>query len=224
MLSQRYPNKSWAMDYNPATLRNHVDWLLGEHVAEPRAVSPSGEEAEGPSWPVVLRYELEVRKKAMRQINMFGVSLATAFAAGRRSDELRTRYFITPLALGGTQKKQQDNRPAEERSQKQKVQQPRQQPSTQSGPKRKGARQRAAKRQFEAGSTLTETRDTTKLEGYVLTLSIKVTMGSLNVSRSKVRRDAREGSLASISTSVRTASVLTRTRSVPSTLNRVRPT
>ena len=53
--------------------------------------------------------------------------------------------------------------------------------------------------------------DTTKLEGYVLTLSIKVTMESLSASRSKVRRDAREGSLASISTSVRTASVLTRT-------------
>ena len=119
-------------------------------------MSPSGEEAVGPSWPVVLRYELEVRKEAMRQINMFGVSLATAFAAGRRSDELRTRYLVTPLVLRGTQKKQQDNRPAEERSQKQKVQQPRQQPSTQSGPKRKGAKQRAAKRQSKAGSTLTQ--------------------------------------------------------------------
>ena len=57
---------------------------------------PLGEEAVGPSWPVVLRHELEVRKKAMRQINMFGVSLSTAFAAGRRSDELRTKYLITP--------------------------------------------------------------------------------------------------------------------------------
>ena len=156
MLSQRYPNKSWAKDYDPATLRNHVDWLLGEHVAELRAVSPSGEEAIGPSWPVVLRYELEVRKEAMRQINMFSVSLATAFAAGRRSDELRTRYLITPLALGGTQKKQQDNRPTEERTQKQKYQQPRQQPSSQSGPKKKGVRQRAAKRQREAALTSTE--------------------------------------------------------------------
>ena len=40
-----------------------------------------------------------------------GGALAAVFATGRRSDELRTRYLITPLAL--------DNRPAEERTQKQ---------------------------------------------------------------------------------------------------------
>ena len=41
---------------------------------------------------------------------MNGASLATAFAAGRKSDELRTRYLITPLALGGTPKGTQEPR------------------------------------------------------------------------------------------------------------------
>ena len=130
-----------------------LDWLLGEQVAELRAVTPSGEEAINPSWHVVLRYELEVRKEAMRQLNMCGVSPAAAFAAGRRSDELRTRNLITPLALGGSQRRVQDNRPAEERTQKQRAQQPRHQPPTHSGQKRKGAKQRAAKRQMEASTS-----------------------------------------------------------------------
>ena len=73
-------------------------------------MTPSGQESICPAWPVVLRYELEVRKEAMRQLNMNGASLATAFAAGRKSDELCTRYLITPLALGGTPKGTQEPR------------------------------------------------------------------------------------------------------------------
>ena len=49
---------------------------------------------------------------------MCGVTLAAAFAAGRQNDELRTRNLITPLALGGTQRRQ-DSRPAEEQHHKQ---------------------------------------------------------------------------------------------------------
>ena len=93
-------------------LRSHVDWLLGDDVAELKAMTPAGHESICPAWPVVVRYGLEVRKEAMRQLNMCGASLATAFAAGRQSDELRTRYLVTPLALGGTPKRLQETRPA----------------------------------------------------------------------------------------------------------------
>ena len=112
MLCQRYPNKSWAIGYQQSMLRSHVDWLLGDDVAELKAMTPAGHESICPAWPVILRYELEVRKEAMRQLNMCGASLATAFAAGRQSDELRTRYLVTPLALGGTPKRLQETRPA----------------------------------------------------------------------------------------------------------------
>ena len=61
MMCQRYPNKSWAIGYDQAMLRSHVDWLLGDEVAELRAMTPSGHESICPAWPVVLRYELEVR-------------------------------------------------------------------------------------------------------------------------------------------------------------------
>ena len=86
MMCQRYPNKPWAVGYEPSMLRSHVDWLLGDEVAELRAMTPSGQESICPAWPAVLRCELEVRKEAMRQLNMNGVSLATAFASGRKNE------------------------------------------------------------------------------------------------------------------------------------------
>ena len=80
----------------------------------------SGLESICPAWSVVLRYELEVRKEAMRQLNMNGASLVTAFASGRKNDELRTRYLVTPGATRG----QQEPRPAD-------AQQPRNKPQVQ---------------------------------------------------------------------------------------------
>ena len=81
MMCQRYPNKSWAVGYEQPMLRSRVDWLLGDEVAELRAMTPSSHESISSAWPGVLRYELEVRKEAMRQLNMNGVNLATALAA-----------------------------------------------------------------------------------------------------------------------------------------------
>ena len=37
----------------------------------------------------------------MRRINMCGNTLADSISLARHSDELRTRYLVTPLALGG---------------------------------------------------------------------------------------------------------------------------
>ena len=100
-------------------LRSHVDWLLGDEVAELRAMTSSGQES---IWPGLwFRHELEVRKEAMRQLNTNGVSLPTAFASGRKNDELPTRYLITPLALGGATRDTKMLRPSD-------AQQPRNKP------------------------------------------------------------------------------------------------
>ena len=147
VLSQRYPNKHWSREYDPATLRSHVDWLLGDNVAELRAVTPSGEESVSPAWSVIVRYELEVRKEAMRQLNMNGVTLAEAFAAGRRSDELRTRYLVTLLALGGTQRRHQEARPEAVRPNTKPQQQNQAQPRQGTKRKQTSKDRRAAKRQ-----------------------------------------------------------------------------
>ena len=110
MMSQRYPNKHWARHFDPAHLRNHVDWLLGDSVAQLKAVTATGQESVSPAWPVVLRFELELRKEAMKLMNMSSVTIAEALSAARHSDELRTCFLITPLALGGGQKQEQETR------------------------------------------------------------------------------------------------------------------
>ena len=109
-MSQRYPDKHWSRNFDPAHLRNHVGWLLGDSVAQLKAVPATWRESVSPAWPVVLRIELELRKEAMRMMNMHSVTIAEAFSAARRSDELRTRYLIAPLALGGSQRPQQEPR------------------------------------------------------------------------------------------------------------------
>ena len=128
MMCQRYPNKHWARNYDPAHFRNHVDWLLGDSVAQIKAVTATGQESVSPAWPVVLRYGLELRKEAMKLMNMASVTLAEALAAARRNDELRTCFLITPLALGGGQRQQQevrrDERPTDRTKTKPPVSQP----------------------------------------------------------------------------------------------------
>ena len=143
-LCQRYSNKTWAEGYEQTLLRNHGDWPLGEEVAELKTPTPSGEESISPAWPVVLRYKLEVRKGARRQLSMNGTTLAAAFAAGRRGGELRKRYLVTPLSLGGTQGGQQETRPAD-------VRQPRPKPQPQ--PKqRRGFRQDSSDEKQRGGN------------------------------------------------------------------------
>ena len=136
MMCQRYPNKHWARNYDPAHFRNHVDWLLGDSVAQLKAVTATGQESVSPAWPVVLRYELELRKEVMKLLNMASVTLAEALAAARRNDELRTCFLITPLALGGGQRQQQEARRDEKPTDRTKTKQPVPQPQPKASGKR----------------------------------------------------------------------------------------
>ena len=140
----------------------------------------------------MLRYELEVCKEAMRQLNMCG----DHFCGREETDELRTRYLVTPLALGGTQRRQQDNRPAEERTQTQRPQQPRQQPQTHQAE----SSQEAVGGQHEA-----------------LTRSTRRTTASICFSFQNPKGCSRGQSCKH-----RHICAVTRTTSVPSTLNLVR--
>ena len=77
-----------------------MDWLLGDEVAELRAVASEGTDSVKPSWQTIFRYELEVREEAMRRINMCGLNVKEALWQARNSDDLRTSFLVTPLALG----------------------------------------------------------------------------------------------------------------------------
>ena len=75
--------------------------LLGDDVFDLRAVAAEGKDSVKSTWESILRYELEIRKEALRRNNMCGSTRADGISPGRHSDDLPTRYLVTPLALGG---------------------------------------------------------------------------------------------------------------------------
>jgi len=84
-------------DYTVSVFERHVDYLLGDQcwlIGEANSTM-----AAGPSWELLMKYELELRKYAVRRVNETGKTLAEAMEEARHSIEHRTSYFITPLAM-----------------------------------------------------------------------------------------------------------------------------
>ena len=48
MLCARYPNEAWALNYQPAVFRDHVDWLLGDDVFDLGAAAAEGKDSVNP--------------------------------------------------------------------------------------------------------------------------------------------------------------------------------
>jgi len=84
-------------DYTVSVFERHVDYVLGDDcwlIGEANATM-----AGGPTWDLLMKYELELRKFAIRRVNEGGKTLAEAMEEARHSIEHRTNYFITPLAM-----------------------------------------------------------------------------------------------------------------------------
>jgi len=84
-------------DYTVQVFERHVDYILGDECFLIGEANPTM--ACGPTWDLLMKYELEVRKLAIRRVNEGGATLAEAMTAARQSIEHRTSYFITPLAM-----------------------------------------------------------------------------------------------------------------------------
>jgi len=84
-------------DYTVQVFERHVDYLLGDMCLLIGEANPTM--ACGPTWDLLMKYELELRKFAVRRVNEGGRTLAEAMEEARNSIEHRTSYFITPLAM-----------------------------------------------------------------------------------------------------------------------------
>jgi len=84
-------------DYTPQVFEKHVDYVLGDDCYLIGEANPTM--ACGPTWDLLMKYEFEVRRLAMRRVNEGGSTLAEAMEHARRSVEHRTNFFITPLAM-----------------------------------------------------------------------------------------------------------------------------
>jgi len=86
-------------DYSTDVFAKHVEYVLGDECLLIGEANPTM--SCTPSWDLLMKYEMEIRKLAVRKVNEGGFTLAEGMAFARTSVEHRTSYFITPLAMPG---------------------------------------------------------------------------------------------------------------------------
>jgi len=97
MVHLKGAGRSILQDYKVGVFDSHVDYILGDECMLIAEANPTM--SVGPSWELLMKYEYEVRKLAIRKVNEGGCTLAEGMAQARASVTHRTSYFITPLAM-----------------------------------------------------------------------------------------------------------------------------
>ncbi len=97
----RHPSHRALHDLHDKTFTSHVEFLLGEEVMKLTARDDSGNVIGKLTWRAFLQYEWETRHWVCGEVNHGRHTLASAFAAVRNDQLLRTKFLITPLATSG---------------------------------------------------------------------------------------------------------------------------
>ena len=97
LLKIRSPNTPWLAGLHPYDFDLHVEHVLGEQIAGLKIESRAG--ILRPTLNLVLEYEYQVRKKAIKLVLESGSTYKDALKTARELDSLKTRYFTTPLTV-----------------------------------------------------------------------------------------------------------------------------
>jgi len=100
MVHLKGAGRSYLHDFTVEEFGKHTDYLLGDDVQLIQEANPAM--PCGPSWDLLLIYELELRKFAVRLINEKGRTLVAALREARESVEHRSKFFVAPLAMQRT--------------------------------------------------------------------------------------------------------------------------
>jgi len=100
MVHLKGAGRSVLRDYTVEVFDKHVEYILGDECLLIAEANPTM--ACSPSWDLLMKYEFEVRKYAVRRVNENGATLAEGMALARTSIEHRTSFFVTPLAMPGS--------------------------------------------------------------------------------------------------------------------------
>jgi len=100
MVHLKGAGRSVLRDYTVGVFEQHAEYLLGDECLLIGEANPTM--SCTPSWELLMKYEFELRRLAIRKVNEGGMTLAEAMAFARGSVEHRTSYFITPLAMPGS--------------------------------------------------------------------------------------------------------------------------
>jgi hypothetical protein len=95
----RHPNRPFLVDAEPDIWLPHVEFILNEEVAGLEARGADGRILHKADWALVLSYEYQIRREAVRLILYEQITLGEALERARKDMQLRERYFTTPLGF-----------------------------------------------------------------------------------------------------------------------------
>ena len=99
MVKIKMPDLKVLKDFDRDILVNEfTKWILGKDVMRWPVKNAAGEVAFHPPWSLVLSFELEVRKQAMKLVNETGLSLQAGLQAAMKDHMLYQRYFLNCLS------------------------------------------------------------------------------------------------------------------------------
>ncbi len=96
MMKIKHPDRPVFKHLDDRVWAKLLDYLLGPTVAKYRS-----SKGVGLAWDDLLKYEFEIRKKAMRLVTNSGKTIADALKEAMKDDELRSLHFTLQLVTSG---------------------------------------------------------------------------------------------------------------------------
>ena len=104
-LSSRYKNKVFFQDMTPELWLNYANYLLGDKCYLMQVPTPGKGKGKTdlsalrPPWIVVLNYEYEMRREAVKRASREGRPLKDTLNEVMKDFQLKEQYFTAPIAL-----------------------------------------------------------------------------------------------------------------------------
>ena len=91
----KYPQKAALKELQPQHFLRYLDLMLGEHVFGLKAKNQCGDTIATPEFSLLLSYDFQVRRQAIRLVNE-GAVLHDALKTAMLDTTTKERYFLTP--------------------------------------------------------------------------------------------------------------------------------
>lgn len=105
MLGMRNSNRPVLQGLCPQDSEDFVSYLLGEYVFGMTGLNAEGHSIAAPSWPQLLVYEYQIRKRMYHLMFNENVAAPAALKSAYKDPIIKERFFTTPIALSSTAKK-----------------------------------------------------------------------------------------------------------------------
>ena len=98
-LALKHTNREFLQSITPQLAHRYCEYLLGEHVWCMVAKDSNGQTISAPHFPLVLSYEMAIRKKAYRWMTEGEGTFAECLEKAWKDGTTKERYFTTPMAM-----------------------------------------------------------------------------------------------------------------------------